>query len=204
MSRYLKIFQLITLFLAFTSFSSLAENNLAQLKNSKNQYKTQKKKKRRRGHRITKISILDQETPDFTSPNNFAVDVIREQCLDGDASVAEPFYDSVLLIDVLNNSEFSSRFNNFSLKIKKINGKVFKSKKQSLSTIAEVPSKGSTSMLALFLKANGDTKEFNNGEIPDSGFKNVKLVLRGRNFLGQRIVLRAKTAVSFSNLDRCP
>lgn len=151
--------------------------------------------------RITAVTAIDTGDDEKTT----AIDVVRTVC---DDSSAEPFYDSLLKITVVNDSLGTLQIQRVRYEVPRAYGTRAKFKSRRLVPIGSgyVPP-GETSFQALFLDAteNGKTYHAKTTPIPaDLGFRNVTVTLEGRDSRGAKFTLQARTALSFDEVDRCP
>jgi hypothetical protein len=159
----------------------------------------------------SKPRILGLEAVDDGSGSSgtVSIDVIQGTCGTGTGATAEPFFDTLLKIKVFNGSNAEVLFNRFTYSINNFDGAGSKLNAVPLALVGtgRVPKgKDGTILVALFINAQGGRKRFTRSAVPipsDLGFRNVTVTLQGRNARNQRIKVSARTALSFSNFDRC-
>lgn len=155
---------------------------------------------------ITDVAVLDAGGGESTGSG---VDILQGVCGTAPSLTAEPFYDSILKIDVVNNGLTDVRFESFSYTISRadLRGIAYRSRRLSLSSSAIVASRGGTAQLrGLFFDVQGTRKAVAGTKklLPlDTGFRNVTVKLFGRTSSGRSIIADVEFAVSFDNFDRC-
>ena len=155
------------------------------------------------GIRIAAISVTDTGSFDaFTT----SIDTVHNAC--ADATTTEPFFDSSVRFSIVNNSPYVLTFK--SLKYVVANaytgGASGTSGTLSLtgSAAQAVDANGGTGMVdSLLFPATGGTKSVYNGSPISDGFKNITFTLTGTNELGETFQVKASTALSFGNFNRC-
>lgn len=159
--------------------------------------------------RIVGIEGLDEGKTDDATVGSAMFDVIQGVCNAGSSdATAEPFYDSLLRIKVRNDTRFLVTFTRFKYQVRNVDGhgKALTSRSLALSSSGEIAPGKTGSLIALFLDASAGRKYFSKQTTPiplDFGFRNVKVILSGRDGMGRAITLTARTAVSLDDFDRC-
>lgn len=159
--------------------------------------------------RIVSVEAIDDGALGSES-GTFGIDVRQGVCdADGGSPEAEPFFDSLLGISVLNTTGAFVRFTKFSYSVQNADGLGSKHNSTPIALVgggyiesADDPSK----IFALFLKAQSGGKLFNRAVQPipaDLGIRNVTVRLIGTTAARQKVRIRARIALSFGDIDRC-
>ena len=157
------------------------------------------------------VRILDIEAYDdgeMGGTSTFTIDVVQGLCGTAPSQTAEPFYDTVLGINVVNTSNRTIRFSSYSFRIDNSDGAggQFNSPEVALSNGAEVGAGDEKRFYGLFAKATAAGKKFNgNADVIPSGlgFINVTVRMTGTTDLGESVVISGRTALSFDNYNKC-
>lgn len=177
------------------------------------------------GVRLTRLVFNDAGSGDIDSIN-FAIDTDQDLCtLEQPAvdpgtptptprTVFEPFFDTSLLVRVINNTNQAIQFSSMSYRVLNAgslanNGSDFVS--DTVSFIGESNAVegggGSGDFAMLVFNASGGQKFLvgSSTAIPSSlGFKTVEVTLTGTNDLGDTITVSGSITLDFANFDRCP
>ena len=162
--------------------------------------------------RLLKINGLTAvEELDDAAQGNASIDVQQGLCGTGDSATDEPFKDTLLRIAIHNELPYSVNFTRVSFVIPRasLTGRTVRTRRFALARTGEVPSNKDedTNLYALFMDALGTGKAFAGESSALSstyyGFKNVTVKLFGRTAAGRAIILTARTALSFDNIDEC-
>ena len=157
------------------------------------------------GVRMTSILLFD--TGDASGDDGTtSIDVAISAC--PDAETVEPFFDTLIKVGVINNTNQLIRFTKLKYTVLDSDGAgtTFTSKELSLIGEAEVlPSGGENQFITLFADVIGGVKHFagSSTAIPALGFRVVTVRLIGTNDLGEEIVVAGRTTLSFDNFYRC-
>lgn len=168
------------------------------------------------GIRVTRINFYD--TDEVTGDGSPTIDTAMRDCNDDPDQVeCEPFFDTRIGIEILNNSNKSIRLVGYNYTVPNANGTgaSFTSKLLQFSPL-EIPAFGGEEVVtAFFTEAQGsdtDGDACNLGKrFPDSstniptnlGFRTITFRIFGENDLGEEIRLVATATVGFSNYDNC-
>lgn len=158
------------------------------------------------GIRLTSVSFTEvgEEGP--------FIDLIQDIC--PDSGLAEPFSDAVVSFTVENNSTNIVRITRYRYVVEQFDG-ASNFQSEFIDLIGEQGPQvegegGVNTFTALFMDASGGGKRyFGTQSTVDSfgalafGFKNVRFTLQGVDASGETVALRARTAVSLDNFNRC-
>ena len=158
------------------------------------------------GLRILQISILDLGLNGDTDPFQ-SVDLSQNLCpLENSDDIPEPFVDTLVKFDIINETLNIARFDTLRYVIK-IGRKKYRSSPIYIAGTLETSSSSSSEIYSLFLTAKEGKKYLFNRRrlvlIDKESFKNVKFIIRGKFLNGKKFKIAGKTAISFTNLDRC-
>jgi hypothetical protein len=154
---------------------------------------------------ITGVEAYDSGT-NTEGSGTLTIDVVQSTCSGG---TSEPFFDSVLGIQVTNSSSVDINFTTFQYSVDNSNGlgDPANSPVLSLSNAGDVTAKGGTkNYLGLFLKASNGKKYFSGSSeaIPAGlGFRNVTIRLHGTTSSGEAVTLTTRVGLSFDNYNHC-
>jgi len=151
--------------------------------------------------RITAITF--SEGGDFSTTS---IDIIFNSCPDGEI---ENFTDTLIILSVVNNSNRLVRFRGYTYSVQNFDGlgNTYTSPTINFASEIAVDSDGGTATIsALFADAETGGKRFfgNSSLITATGFKNITVTLIGTDAFGAAVRIRARTAASFDNFNRCP
>lgn len=160
------------------------------------------------GIRLTSISTYDEGLlcSGTSSPN---IDVTQNLCGTAPDQTAEPFYDSSVSMQVVNNSNVTARISYLRYVVGGANGSgtYFTSSNIALIGDLEVgPNGGTKSFCAPFTRAGGGGKRFigSGSDIPSSlGVRNVTFELYGTTETGESFVISGSNAAYFNDYNRC-
>jgi hypothetical protein len=152
--------------------------------------------------RIVGISVYDQG---INGTNEPAIDVSQGLCGEEPELTPEPFNETIVGLTITNQSLFDIRFQKVRFRLR---DNLFNPNNRGrLAPIGggEVSSKETKELKAFLLDIDGGSKYFygSNEAVPASGFANLQAIISGRNFKGKRIKLKANSAITFHNLNRC-
>lgn len=159
--------------------------------------------------RISRIAGFDEGSHSSEGNGDPSIDLVQDVCDDsGDQDILEEFHDSILGVDVVNPLSHTAYINKASYIVKNGGeGRRYRSRKLSLIGSSEVEGGNKTTRVFMFfMRASGGEKYFVGSDTPVAtalGFQNVRIILRGRDGNGKRFRIRARTALSFANHDRC-
>lgn len=155
--------------------------------------------------RITEIQVVDDGSVLGSSAIPL-VDTVQDVC-PADEPFAEPFYDSVARIKVVNRTRTMLRFSSLKFRFGQ-GGASFISNEISPGNFFEVPAgKSGTFVASLFLWVNSGRKYFPGSDAPVAawaGPMTIQFTLQGRDGRRKRVATSAATTVNFANYDRCP
>ena len=206
--KYILILLIALFFSAFTSNKSLEVNQLS-IKEKESFIINIERRRRIKSIRILQVNVFDQGSFGDGVRGDIAIDVQQDICNEGeDDEFDEPFYETMVGLDVTNRSPYLVRFLNFRFKIRNLDGKGthYKSKRLALADIGEVESEKTERMLAFLLAIRGRGKYIYPHQelVPtDVGARNVRFKLVGKRSDGRKFRIRAKTAFVFRNVNRC-
>lgn len=195
----------LTLSLAFLILINFSPDN-----NFKDRYLASKRSIQK--VRITSIDVYDQGTYSSEATGNPQIDTTQGICLgdpsDNSDDTDEPFYESIIGIEVLNDTKVDVNFSKVWFKIPRVDGtkRSFTSLKLAPIMIAEIKPAERKKIFSFLLKTSGTSKLIP-GKTSDqgitSGFRTVTVYLKGRDSNGKKYQIKAKTTISFNNYDRC-
>jgi hypothetical protein len=157
------------------------------------------------GIRMTSIETYDEGAM-CSGAASVTIDVVQSVCSD---SSSEPFYDSSVSLDVVNNSNVTVRFDylRYSVSGSDGSGTVFTSSNIGLIGDLEIsPNGGTKSFCAPFTRGGDGGKRFIGGSslIPSSyGVRNITFTLYGSTETGDSVVISGTNSVYFNNYNRC-
>lgn len=156
--------------------------------------------------RITTLSFVDLGDSGTASTS---IDTQQDVC---ESTEAEPFFDTLLNVTVVNNSATLIRFTKLSYAVDNATGSnsaVLNSRELSLiGESAALAAGESSTVTSLVFDASGGRKAFvgqgGNSLIPVSlGFRTVTVRLFGTTDLGEEVIITGRTTLSFDDFDNC-
>ena len=159
--------------------------------------------------RITAIDFLDSGETSADASGSHSVDVVKGTCGDAPSTTPEPFYDTLVRLQVRNDYLMKVRLSRvrYTLSNPYGSGGRFTSSKLSPAQGFEVDARGGTAkVLSFFLDASGAAKRYAGGStnIPaDLGFRNVTFRITGRTTAGRTVTASARASVSLDDHNRC-
>lgn len=162
--------------------------------------------------RITAIAADDEggTTLGGEGGGTTSIDVRQSLCLEGGTGTpeAEPFFDTLITVKVLNNTDVPVSFRTLTYSVDNADGQgtQFNSKPLAVLTDTIAANGGEATYTTLVFNASNGRKFFADSTfpIPDNlGFRNITFRLFGENALGEQITLTARTTLSFGTFDRC-
>lgn len=158
---------------------------------------------------ISEIKAFDEGSFDSSSSGSLSIDVVQDTCStqSNGEPVLEDFFDTFLKISVRNDTYSDVTIQKFSYTIPRANAsKAYKSRPIAPASSSIVLRGETSDLLFHFLKIHGARKYFSRPEVAiseDLGFKNITVTLQGRTSAGRQFKIRARTALSFGNFNRC-
>ncbi|MCB0332602.1 MAG: hypothetical protein KDD55_03830 [Bdellovibrionales bacterium] len=207
MSLFLRVFFLLVPCFCFSAFiSTRSESSVLKIQKS-NARVSYLRAIRSNRFRITGAELLDQG---MSGAVGTGIDTKQDLCSAEDEDpVYEPFNDSLVRLYVTNGYAGNIFVRKVGYRIRDAdgNGRTHRATRLSPIGVREVPADSSgNEILAFFMEMQGADKVFAGADFTlpeDLGFRTVVFVLRGRDHLGNRIVARLRTTLSFDNFDRC-
>lgn len=162
-----------------------------------------------RGVRVTAVGFVDDG-----STSGALIDISRNLCGEDDPATIEderthePFFNTILVVDVTNNTNSTVTFNSYDYVATDANGAVIASSSNvSLTGAFEVaPNGGSAQIQSLFgnIAGGGDIKVFVNTDVPMTNtFVTVNVTLNGVTDDGTQFSVSRRTGVNMAPFDRC-
>lgn len=160
--------------------------------------------------RITSVSAFDDGSA--SGAGTTTIDVVQGCCTqctaDSSDDSDEPFFNTLLAIEVQNDSDSTILFNSFSYSMDDCDGTggTFNSGTLNLVEAREVAPNSEATLVALFLNAQSGDKfctGAGTGIASDRGFADVTVRLSGRTTLGVDVTVNGTTALDFGNFNAC-
>lgn len=158
--------------------------------------------------RILSLEVFDSGDTNSSGLGAPQIDLSRDTCsVEGEDEVLEPFYDTIVGIEVVNDAISDIRFNRAWFKVASVDGtrRSFATQKLALISDGRVPSGETKVLLAFMARADDDQKVLDGKRqsiAPSGGFKKVTAHLSGRFGKG-KIRLKGRSTFAFGNYDRC-
>lgn len=144
-----------------------------------------------------------------TSAASTSIDITQSACGSaGSTPTAEPFFDTLIGLTIVNDSSFSVNFQSLRFTVANFDGAGSTFRSGSLSLIGESnvdANGGQSTIFSLVFDANSGGKRFfgASSNISDRGFKNLTFTLTGVNESGDTVTVSGSTALSFDNFNHC-
>lgn len=160
------------------------------------------------------IEKVDAYDAGNTSTPDLSIDVVQGTCGTGSSATSEPFFDTLIGVNIKNTGSTPFDIRSFSYQILDSNGQgdSIKTAELAFTNAGEIAGAGSAGgsvekqFIGLFAKASGGRKTFTGAPEPipsDLGFKNVTVRVQGTSAFGEDIVLSTRFSMSFGNFNRC-
>ena len=159
--------------------------------------------------RITAIDFLDNGETSADASGGHSVDVVKGVCGEDPSTTPEPFFDTLVRLQVRNDHLTKVRISRIRYNLSNPYGPGgrFTSSRLSPAQGFEVDARGGTAtVLSFFLDASGAAKTYAGGRtsIPaDLGFRNVTFRVTGKTTAGRTVTASARVSVSLDDFNRC-
>lgn len=168
----------------------------------------QKRRMAIRALRITAIAAYDQGDFSESASQDMTLDTVQSLCGDEEDQTDEPFFDTLVALSVTNDTSQAVRFHSIHYVVKKgkSNGRRYRAPRMAPIGTQEVLAGSQARLTGLFLDTDDGRKYYagySQAIDEELGFRNVRFVVRGRDFSGKPFRIRARTAFSFGVVDRC-